>query len=761
VHGKTEIQKDLILDRLTMNYHSLTNNKSMVIDHLILNGGQLAGNGTSGTVVVNGPIEWTGGGMSGTGVVTANGGIMISGSNYKYLYRPLNNANNQTAVYSGSNWNIGINVAIGVFNNLAGSTFEVHASTIGGYYTSAFNNEGTIVPVGIDKLTITPRFNNYGTLEIPNGELEVQGGGTSTNTLSVRHLNVNTGTLNIDPFVVDEGSTLNNVTEITVHGKTEIQKDLILDRLTMNYHSLTNNKSMVIDHLILNGGQLAGNGTSGTVVVNGPIEWTGGGMSGTGVVTANGGIMISGSNYKYLYRPLNNANNQTAVYSGSNWNIGINVAIGVFNNLAGSTFEVHASTIGGYYTSAFNNEGTIVPVGIDKLTITPRFNNYGTLEIPNGELEVQGGGTSTNTLSVRHLNVNTGTLNIDPFVVDEGSTLNNVTEITVHGKTEIQKDLILDRLTMNYHSLTNNKSMVIDHLILNGGQLAGNGTSGTVVVNGPIEWTGGGMSGTGVVTANGGIMISGSNYKYLYRPLNNANNQTAVYSGSNWNIGINVAIGVFNNLAGSTFEVHASTIGGYYTSAFNNEGTFLYDLSEITIAPKFYNAGTIDIQNKSLIANGGYTQTGGVTQLGGGTLTSPSTISIQGGELLGIGTINAHVINAGEISAGSPTGALTINGNLTFQDSASLSLDFEGQPAGATLFDHLKVNGNVILNGDLSCEILMIALSIFSQRKSLLFSKPQITLQLNLIISKIGIMLLTQMEKASLSSITGLLKMYR
>jgi hypothetical protein len=229
-----------------------------------------------------------------------------------------------------------------------------------------------------------------------------------------------------DPTLWNIGEVPNNgVDTYDVYissGSVSLDIDAMILQLTLGGGSLSSSdKNIVTDSLTLTGGSLSG---SGTVVVNGPIEWTGGGMSGTGVVTANGGIMISGSNYKYLYRPLNNANNQTAVYSGSNWNIGINVAIGVFNNLAGSTFEVHASTIGGYYTSAFNNEGTIVPVGIDKLTITPRFNNYGTLEIPNGELEVQGGGTSTNTLSVRHLNVNTGTLNIDPFVVDEGSTLN-------------------------------------------------------------------------------------------------------------------------------------------------------------------------------------------------------------------------------------------------------------------------------------------------------------------------------------------------
>ncbi|MBP7161982.1 MAG: hypothetical protein KBB26_00480 [Candidatus Omnitrophica bacterium] len=246
--------------------------------------------------------------------------------------------------------------------------------------------------------------------------------------------------------------------------------------------------------------------------------------------------------------------------------------------------------------------------------------------------------------------------------------------------------------------------MTLDSLTINGNILTG---SGDIVVNGPLAWSAGTMSGDGKTTANGGILITGGGEKYLYRKLDNANNQVAVYGVEGQEVRYWRIYGEFNNLAGSELKVITGwAIEG--NGIFNNAGR-ITSSSSITINPEFKNSGTVDVLNKSFVANGGYTQTAGVTQLSGGTLTSSSIINILGGELVGSGTIGNSVENGGTIIPGGAhsIGSLTINGSLTMLDTSELRLEItRGDVSTPVIKDFIKVNGNTTFAGDLLVQIL-------------------------------------------------------
>src|SRR5262249_50323412 len=135
----------------------------------------------TGDVTVTGPLSWTGGTMSGSGHTRAQGGMTLSGSDYKYLDgRTLDNSG--TATWAGSGLIYTYNRA--VWNNLPGSTLDAQSDTtfffsgIGALAT--FNNQGTFKKsVGSGTTSVEVVFNNSGTLDVQSGTVSLRRGGTS------------------------------------------------------------------------------------------------------------------------------------------------------------------------------------------------------------------------------------------------------------------------------------------------------------------------------------------------------------------------------------------------------------------------------------------------------------------------------------------------------------------------------------------------------------------------------------------------------
>jgi hypothetical protein len=133
----------------------------------------------------------------------------------------------------------------------------------------------------------------------------------------------------------------------------------------------------------------------------------------------------------------------------------------------------------------------------------------------------------------------------------------------------------------------------------------------------------------------------------------------------------------------------------------------------LTRAGAFSNAGQMTVGTGSTFGligpNGGYTQTGGgTTLLDGGTLAASAGVVIRAGSsLAGSGSINALVINEGQVRPGRDgmTGVLSINGMYIQTPTGVLVIGLGGTGAG-TGFDQLQVSGLAFLDGVLQVQVL-------------------------------------------------------
>jgi hypothetical protein len=126
-----------------------------------------------------------------------------------------------------------------------------------------------------------------------------------------------------------------------------------------------------------------------------------------------------------------------------------------------------------------------------------------------------------------------------------------------------------------------------------------------------------------------------------------------------------------------------------------------------TAAAGFQNAGLVTVgAGSTFTVSGAYTQSGGETLLLGGRLVATATVQINGGVLAGTGTLQADVVNGGEVDPGGTgaAGLLTITGNYRQTASGVLNLELGGTAASA--FDQLRIMGTATLDGTLNVSLL-------------------------------------------------------
>lgn len=118
-------------------------------------------------------------------------------------------------------------------------------------------------------------------------------------------------------------------------------------------------------------------------------------------------------------------------------------------------------------------------------------------------------------------------------------------------------------------------------------------------------------------------------------------------------------------------------------------------------------AGIFDIGDNTFAldaAGAVYLQTGGVTSLNGGSLNA-SSVSLQGGKLVGTGTIKGNLINSATVAPGFSPGNLAIMGDYTQTSNGLLVIEIGGTTPGVD-FDRLQVSGTATLAGMLSATLL-------------------------------------------------------
>jgi hypothetical protein len=444
-------------------------------------------------------------------------------------------------------------------------------------------------------------------------------------------------------------------------------------------------------HFLLQNGILDG---SGTLTINGQFDWISGGagsasMAGTGITNVSAGatLHVGGTNGVTLNtRTINNAG--TVNWDGASiWSF----ATGTFNNLAGANFNALTDQNVGF-GGTFNNAGTFTktsPVGTGITFFDSVFNNTGMVSIQSGVLQLNRGGTAGGTF-----NVSAGQLQF----FGNTYTLNSGASVTGAGSTRVAGAQL---------TLAGNASAA--NLGLDSGTLGG---PGTLTVTGTFDWTGGQIAnpnGTLSLPTGSTLMIHGNSDKSLSGGTLNLAGAGTWQDNGNFNLGGNATLDI---QSGGSFTINNDkSMAGPGT--INNAGTFTKaarpGTTAVSSAVAFNNnGGIVQVLSGTLSFGSDFVQNvGGTSVAAGATLASSGNVKLNGGILIGSGTVVSTVTNAGIIAPGSQSsaGVLTVNGSYTQTSTGTLNLKIGGTTAG-TQFDQLQISGAAVFAGTLNLSIL-------------------------------------------------------
>jgi len=695
-------------------------------------GGRIGGDGD---ISLEGIFNVFGGSLAGSGVLSIGmpGELLLAG-NINVGGRPIQNAGQMT-------WTSGNVSNVSLISISSDGLFDILVSgdnTLSG--NQSLTNSGLVRRrVGNGVAGFDLPFHNAGTVEVQTGRLLMLRGGTHAGSFVVR----TNATLQVGLFAnhVSDFASASSVTggghvtfqnsSVGVSGLFDVRGMTTINGGTVNVSTgyiLSNSPITLLagtvnfnsgrmlwpSTLTVSGGVLAGNDS---MTVTGLVRLTGGILQSSGVINANGGISIlQPADVTMFSGTLNNAALATMTGNLRLW------SNSVLNNLPGATFHYSSGFLGQPgIPGRFNNAGLLRMTGNFRGIAVP-FYNDGLVDIESGTFYISEGGVHSGTFQV----VTNAVLRFDPGFRGAPHTLLSSSEISGDGSVWFQTSvnaagllavtgaIVVTGGTNNFTGVyANAKSLEVSGgranfntgspilpqgLTVSGGILSGDDP---IIVNGPMIWTGGTLSGSRAVDAHGGLTIGGSTLLLDGRLLSN----TGV---ANWNGGFiftgggsiiyNAPSGIFNiGFDGQTF----AGFGG--SRSFVNAGVLRKIAGNGTtrISDAMLNNGTIEVETGSLVFEGGFLQTTGVTRLNGGDIAANAPLEIQGGILSGSGTIGASVVNAGQLAPGASAGLLRITGDYTQTSSGRLSVELGGSIAG-TSFDQLQISGSASLNGTLN-----------------------------------------------------------
>lgn len=396
-------------------------------------------------------------------------------------------------------------------------------------------------------------------------------------------------------------------------------------------------------------------------------------LTGAGTINANGGANFNGNGDKDI------SGGRVLTLGGSSaWTAGrIRMNNATINNTATGTFTTNFDGTMDYFSSpggSFNNAGIFTKSGGTGETIIRgliTFNNTGTLNVNSGTLTLQGPSNHSGTVvlagTTLNLTASTHTLNVGTTFTGTGTiSLNNSATMTVATATTIPVGIAFNYAGGTFTSL--------------------NGT-GTLTVNGPMTWTGGVITGAGMVDVNGGLLISGTADKDL-----SAGRVLNLNSATTWSAGgLRMNNATINNTATGTFTTNFDGTISHFSSpggTFNNAGIFTKSggtgTTQLNGATAFNNTGTVNANSGTLLFSGSVAQHSGTTLTGGAwNVTNGSTLTFSGGSNLTTIGSAASVTLDGTNSTFNRLGSVTASTLTTNQGSFTIKNDRDLTTAGA------------------------------------------------------------------------------
>ncbi len=521
-----------------------------------------------------------------------------------------------------------------------------------------------------------------------------------------------------------------------------------------------------------------GGAAPGILNFTNPLVWTGGSMcsalsagtcaAGTNATTnANGGITFSSNTQLSLVgRTLNTAG--TSMWSSTIGPGDLLMQNGATINNSG-TWDIQNDSFVFLYTgnsNTFNNSGTFQKSGGTGATISSgvygadgTFNNTGHVSALTGKFNINGGGagngswdassgailnfgasggngtfaltgpfSGAGTMSFAGDTENiTGSYNVTGGTTASGGVANFLSPATV---TSIGA-LTISGGSVNFST---GNPITAPTLILSGGNLAG---TDTLTITGATTWSGGNMCTTvsagscatppgaqGATFTNGGITFPASAQLTLNgRTLNTAGTSAWTSTPNPGDLLMQNAATINNS---GTWDIQNDSFVDLYSgnpNTFNNAGTFQKSGGTTTTTTSgvygtdgtFKNTGQVIAKAGNMNFLGTFAQTAGTTSLAGGSIaTSTNPLSIQGGSVIGVGTVTGGINNtAGTVAPGTTTPSIT-TGNITFATNTSGTYAQSGTGAynvkiggtGAGAFDTLTATGAVTLGGALNVSLV-------------------------------------------------------
>jgi hypothetical protein len=534
----------------------------------------------------------------------------------------------------------------------------------------------------------------------------------------------------------------------------------IAGNLTMSGGTLSTASTLTVTGAMSwTGGTISG---GGTLAAQGGIAISGNGptldnstLDNSGMATWSGGTIIANHGAVFNNEPGASFDAQ----SDANFGWGGTGAVPTFNNLAGANNLPCATFIksGGTGSSGtqmgvvFNNAGAVAvnsgTLSLGASTVTQTAGSSGSFEGAAGTtLEFL---TSQDFTPTSSINADTVEFSSGDNTSNEAGAYSASTATLIEGSANVNFTGTVNSLgsSLDIYGVANfsptvptSTPLTTDECTIENSYLAG---TDNLVVTGMLTLVGGILDTTGTTDAEGGITIEAFAPSSIgaileYGTLDNYGTATwtggtiianngAVFNnepGASFNAQFDDsflwsgfvsagagAVPTFNNLAGATFVKSGGTgsSGTQMGVVFNNAGAVNLQSGTLQLGGSFpggqsvTNSGTVTIEPGTILAAlSDYDQTAGITTLNGGTF-SGGNLDLQGGALVGSGTTNANVTNAGQVIPGGTgaAGLLTINGTYTQTATGALNVDLGGTTAGSQ-YDQLAVSGSATLGGTLN-----------------------------------------------------------
>jgi fibronectin-binding autotransporter adhesin len=667
---------DLILNQPTA-ATTFTNSGTVTISSttLTVNGGEF--DPASGTV--NGAVQLNGVAL-GSGTLSSNAAVTLSAGS-EVAAAALTN--------QGSLVILGINQFDGAFTNDVTGTLQVRGTSMFGTLfpgaltlTNGFTNNGLVELVAVGT-------NNSATLSVTAGTL-TNAAGAVINVLSgftgPRVISAqldNEGTINVS---YAGGLTLThpNGTPAITNGGTINVND---GDLTVNQSGTTavfvNTGTLNISAgrtLTINGGEFDPDSGS----INGAVQLNGVAL-GSGTLSSNAAVTLSAGS-----QPAN----ATLVNQGQLFIQGGTTTFnGSFTNGENGLLQL---------AGGVNNTSAV-------LTVANDLTNYGVIQ-----LTARLGGVGTT------LNVTSGTLTNAPGALLEtlagtGGTHTLNAQLDNQGTVNLSQRLTITR-TAAAHTNSGVITVRADLTVNQLGATASFDNTGTInAVSGNVLFT---QTGTQPSFTNAGEIDVAAGRTFTLDGGTFTNFADNTLTGGTYNLAGTFKFTdarILTNAAtlvldGSAAQIMDQANANALANLAVNSGAFtLKNGRSFTRTGDFSNTGNVTVLGTSTFTvNGTFSQTDGATTLGaGGTLTATGGVNLLGGVLSGSGTVNADVVNAGELDVGASgtPGVLTVNGNYTQTAAGVLNVEIGGSLPG-TQFDQLVIAGQATLDGTLNVGLI-------------------------------------------------------